>query len=86
MAARKLARELSRLVLEIVIEADGTCLVFDFVGMEELGFFEECFETDGHVVRIEEGWLDSNVPQGRGADDRFVRFVDTCCWLMDMFC
>ena len=61
MAARKLARELSGLVLEIVVVADGTCLVFDFVGMEELGFFEECFEIDGHGLWTEGGWLDSNL-------------------------
>ena len=55
VAARKLARELSGLVLEIVVEADGAGLVVDFGGMEELSFFEECFETDGHGGRIEEG-------------------------------
>ena len=61
MAARKFARELSGLVLEIVVVADGTGLVFDFVGMEELGLFEECFETDGHGGRTEEGWFNSNM-------------------------
>ena len=61
MAARKLARELSGLVLEIVVVADGAGLVFDLGGVEELGFFEEGFETDGHGGRTEGGWLDSNL-------------------------
>ena len=61
MAARKLARELSGLVLEVVVEADGAGLVFDFVGVEEVGFREEGFEGDGHGGRMEGGWLDSSL-------------------------
>lgn len=48
MAAGELAWELSGGVLEIVFEADGTGLVFDFVWLEQLGCFEESFEVDGH--------------------------------------
>ena len=66
MAARKLARELSGLVLVKVVVADGTGLVLDFVGMQELGCFKESFEIDGHGLRREEGWLDLNLRWGGG--------------------
>lgn len=48
MAAGESAWEFSRWFLEVVFEADGTGLVFDVVGLEQLGGFEESLEVDGH--------------------------------------
>ena len=48
VAAGKFARVFSRVSSKVVFEADGTGLVFDMVGMEDLGRVEESFEVDGH--------------------------------------
>ncbi len=48
VTARKFTWELAGIVFEIVFIADGTGLVFDVVGMEDLGLFQESVELNSH--------------------------------------